>query len=201
MQILIAEDDRSSRRILEATLTHWGYQVVTTSDGNEAWRVLQQDDCPPLVVLDLEMPGLDGIEVCHRVRETSDSQLPYIIFLSASEEKQIIAEGLKAGADDYVTKPFDSEELQARIQVGARVVRLQQSLTGRIRELEEATTRIKQLHGLLPICANCKKIRDDKGYWNQIGKRQLGSSASGDSVEKELFQARQTRVTQCIIIV
>ena len=168
MRVLIAEDDRPSRRLLEATLTQWGYEVLSAADGTEAWQALQQDDRPQLVVLDLEMPGLDGIEVCRRVREISDSQLPYIIFLSAWEEKNDITDGLLAGADDYVTKPFDSDELRARIQVGARVVKLQEVLTGRLRELEEALSRIKQLHGLLPICASCKKIRDDKGYWNQI---------------------------------
>lgn len=168
MRILIAEDDRFSRRLLEAALTRWGYEVVSTSDGTEAWQELQQDDRPSLVILDLEMPGLDGIEVCRRVRESSDSQLPYIIFLSAWEGKKDISEGLRSGADDYVTKPFDSDELRARIQVGARVVKLQEALANRIKELEEAMSRIKQLHGLLPICASCKKIKDDKGYWSQI---------------------------------
>ncbi|MCH8986863.1 response regulator, partial [Patescibacteria group bacterium] len=168
MRVLIAEDDRPSRRLLEATLTQWGYEVLSTADGTEAWQVLQQDDRPSLVVLDLEMPGLDGIEVCRKVREISDSQLPYIIILSAWEGKKDITDGLRAGADDYVTKPFDSDELRARIQVGARVVELQEALTGRLRELEDAISRIKQLHGLLPICASCKKIRDDQGYWNQI---------------------------------
>ena len=168
MRVLIAEDDRASRRLLEATLTQWGYEVVSTTNGTEAWQVLRQDDRPSLVVLDLEMPGLDGIEVCRKVREISDSQLPYIIILSAWEGKKDITDGLRAGADDYVTKPFDSDELRARIQVGARVVELQEALTGRLRELEDAISRIKQLHGLLPICASCKKIRDDQGYWNQI---------------------------------
>ena len=168
MRVLIAEDDRASRRLLEATLTQWGYEVVSTTNGTEAWQVLRQDDRPSLVVLDLEMPGLDGIEVCRKVREISDSQLPYIIILSAWEGEKDITDGLRAGADDYVTKPFDSDELRARIQVGARVVELQEALTGRLRELEDAISRIKQLHGLLPICASCKKIRDDQGYWNQI---------------------------------
>lgn len=168
MRVLIAEDDRFSRRLLEATLTQWGYEVLSTADGTEAWQELQQGDRPSLVILDLEMPGLDGIEVCRRVRESSDSQLPYIIFLSAWEGKNDITEGLRSGADDYVTKPFDSDELRARIQVGARVVKLQEALANRLRELEEAMSRIKQLHGLLPICASCKKIKDDKGYWSQI---------------------------------
>ena len=97
MRVLIADDDRSTRRLLEAALTQWGYEVLSTADGTEAWQALQQHDRPPLVVLDLEMPGLDGIEVCRKVRESSDSQLPYIIFLSAWERKEDITEGLQAG--------------------------------------------------------------------------------------------------------
>lgn len=168
MRILIADDDRISRCILEAALTRWGYAVQSAVDGTEAWQALQRHDRPSLVVLDLEMPGLDGIEVCRRVRESSDSQLPYIIFLTAWEGKGDITKGLQAGADDYVTKPFDPDELQARIQVGARVVDLQQALANRLSQLEQATSQIKQLHGILPICANCKKIRDGEGSWNQI---------------------------------
>ena len=168
MRVLIAEDDRASRRLLEASLTEWGYEVLALADGTEAWQALQQDDRPPLVVLDQEMPGLDGIEVCRRVREKSDSQLPYIIFLSAWEGKKDIAKGLRIGADDYVTKPFDAEELQARVLVGARVVTLQQELTDRVTQLEEAMSRIKQLQKLLPICASCKKIRDDQDSWHPL---------------------------------
>ena len=119
MRILIADDNRTSRHILEAALTRWGYAIQLTVDGTEAWQALQRYDRPSLVVLDLEMPGLDGIEVCRRARESSDSQLPYIIFLTAWEGKGDITKGLPAGADDYVTKPFDPDELHARIQVGA----------------------------------------------------------------------------------
>ena len=103
----------------------------------------------PLLVLDLEMPGLDGLDVCRKVRMASDSQLPYIIFLSAFESKEDIAEGLLAGADDYVTKPFHPMELRARVHVGARVVELQQALANRVKELEDAFDKINQLHDLL----------------------------------------------------
>ena len=168
MRVLIAEDDLVSRRLLEGLLVKWGYDVVATVNGDEAWRTLQQKDAPSLMVLDWAMPGLDGLELCRRVREASDSQLPYIILLTAMEGKENIVEGLQAGVDDYVTKPFDPEELQARIQVGVRVLGLQSALTNRLKELEDALSRIKRLQGLLPICASCKKIRDDKGYWNEV---------------------------------
>lgn len=154
--------------MLEVTLTQWGYEVQLAIDGTEAWEALRQKNRPPLVVLDLQMPGMDGIEVCRRVREVSDSQLPYIIILTAREGKGNTTEGLRAGADDYVTKPFDPDELRARFQVGARVVGMQEALSNRLAELEKAQSHIEQLQGILPICANCKRIRDDKGTWNQI---------------------------------
>jgi DNA-binding response OmpR family regulator len=168
MRVLISEDDRLSRRLLEAMLVAWGYDVCVTSDGVEALDVLNQADAPALAVLDWSMPRLDGIEVCKMIRESSNAPLPYIILLTAREGTENMVEGLSAGADDYVTKPFDPNELQARIQVGARVVKLQSALSERVRDLEEALSRIKRLHGLLPICSSCKKIRDDGGYWNQI---------------------------------
>ena len=149
-------------------LVEWGYEVVVTTNGREAWQALERENAPPLALLDCAMPELDGAELCRRLRETSDSQLPYIILLTPREGKENIVAGLQAGVDDYMTKPFDPEELRARVQVGVRVVSLQSALTDRFTELEDALRRIKRLHGLLPICASCKKIRDDKGYWNQL---------------------------------
>ena len=168
MKVLIAEDDLVSRRLLEATLAKWGYEVVVTVDGHEAWQVLQQQGAPPLAILDWMMPGVDGLEVCRKVRSASDSQLPYIILLTARDGKPRMVEGLDAGADDYVTKPFDPEELHARIRVGERVLGLQSALADRAHQLEGASSRIKILQGLLPICASCKKIRDDEGCWNEL---------------------------------
>ena len=168
MRILIAEDDRVSRRLLEATLAKWGYEVVVTVDGIDAWQVLQLEDAPPMAILDWAMPGLDGLDVCRRVRGAGDSQLPYIILLTAFVGEEKIVEGLGTGADDYVTKPFNSKDLQARIRVGERMLGLQSALADRLHQLELALSRIKRLQGLLPICSSCKKIRDDKGYWNQL---------------------------------
>ena len=168
MRILIAEDDRVSRRLLEITLANWGHEIVLAVDGIDAWQAQRTPDAPSLAVLDWMMPGLDGVEVCRRVRDASGSQLPYIILLTSKGRSEDIAEGLGAGADDYITKPFNLHELQARILVGLRIVRLQNEVRLRMTELEEALSRIKKLQGLLPICASCKSIRDDKGYWNQI---------------------------------
>ena len=141
MRVLIAEDEPVSRRLLEVTLVKWGYEVVSTIDGTSAWQALQLENAPPLAILDWTMPGLDGPEVCQRVRKASNSQLPYIIILTAREGKSKIVEGLHAGADDYVTKPFDPEELRARIRVGERVLGLQSTLADRVRELEGALSK------------------------------------------------------------
>jgi len=170
MKVLIAEDDPVSRRVLEATLAKCGYHVVVTCDGVAAWQELKSEDAPKLAILDWMMPGMDGLEVCRKVRESPDHRPTYIILLTARGRREDIVAGLQAGADDYVTKPFDSGELRARVQVGIRIIELQESLTRRVRELEDALSQIKQLQGLLPICSYCKRIRDDQNYWQQVEK-------------------------------
>ncbi len=138
MRVLIAEDDAVSRHLLEAFLAKWGYEVVAVKYGSEAWQVLQEEDAPKLAVLDWMMPGLDGPEVCHRARAGPQTRPTYIILLTARDTKADIVQGLEAGADDFVTMPFDSKELLARARVGARVVELQGNLVARVRELEDA---------------------------------------------------------------
>ena len=168
MRVLIAEDDPISRRLLEVTLSRWGYAVVVTADGTGAWEALRQSEAPSLVILDWMMPGMDGPEVCRKVLAIPGATPPYIILLTAKGRRADIVAGLEAGANDYITKPFDREELRARVAVGVRVLGLEQSLAERVRALEEALTQIKQLRGLLPICAYCKRIRDDRNYWQQV---------------------------------
>ncbi len=128
MRILIAEDDFTSRRLLEAVLAKWGYDVVSARDGHEAWEKLQSVDAPKLAVLDWMMPKMDGIEVCYRLRQMEKTIPTYIILLTARDGKKDIVKGLEAGADDYIAKPFDNNELRARINVGRRIVELQASL-------------------------------------------------------------------------
>ncbi len=168
MKILIAEDDLTSRRILEATLNKWGYEVATTSDGLEALKALQVENPPPLAIVDWMMPGMDGVEFYRQVRQTQTHTPTYLILLTSKGKKEDIVAGLEAGANDYIRKPFDRDELRARIQVGERVVELQSALAERVKMLEEALSKIKTLHGLLPICSYCKKIRNDQDYWQQI---------------------------------
>jgi len=168
MRILVAEDQAVSRRILEASLRKWGYEVTAAEDGSRAWEVLQSKEPPQLAILDWLMPGMDGIEICRKLRENPQTQTVYVILLTARTGREDKIHGLKAGADDYVTKPFDRDELRARVQVGIRVLALQGALAQRVRQLEEALSRVKQLQGLLPICSYCKKIRNDRNYWQQV---------------------------------
>ena len=168
MKILIAEDESMSRRLLESALIKWGYEVVVTCDGGQAWDVLQASDAPQLAILDWMMPELDGREICQRVRANPETASIYIILLTANGEKGDIVAGLASGANDYVTKPFDREELQARVEVGARMIELQQSLKNRVQELQDALAQVKQLQGILPICSYCKHVRDDQNYWQQV---------------------------------
>jgi diguanylate cyclase (GGDEF)-like protein len=128
MKILIAEDDITSRRILTAVLAKWGFTPLVTEDGNAAWAALHQIDAPKLVLLDRNMPGMDGLEICRRLRAEESAHPPYVILLTSHGEKQDIVRGLEAGANDYVTKPYHSAELQARIRVGQRMVELQAHL-------------------------------------------------------------------------
>jgi DNA-binding response OmpR family regulator len=168
MKILIAEDEPIFRRLLEDVLTKWGYDLVVTSDGTQAWEALQQENAPRLAILDWMMPGMDGLGVCRRVRESPATALTYILLVTAREANEDIVAGLEAGANDYVTKPFNREELRARVGVGARMVELQFNLEERVKELQQTLAHVKQLQGILPICCYCKKVRDDDKYWQRV---------------------------------
>lgn len=128
MKILIAEDDPVSRRLLEAFLRKWGYAVVAVAKGDDAWALLEAEEPPRLAILDWMMPGIEGVEICRRVRERIGRPYTYMILLTARGHKQSLLTGLKAGADDYLSKPFDAEELRARLQVGERILKVQDEL-------------------------------------------------------------------------
>lgn len=168
MKILIAEDDSVTRRTLEALLNKWGYTVLVCSDGAEACETLQAEVGPVLAILDWMMPHMDGLQVCRAIKASPRPEPTYVILLTAKEGGEDVVTGLQAGADDYVTKPFDREELRARVQVGGRVIALQLSLAERVSALEDALLRVRQLNRLLPICSYCKKIRNDHNYWEQV---------------------------------
>lgn len=156
MRILIAEDDAVSRRVLEAHLAKWGYEMVITRNGQEAWEAMQREDSPKLAILDWMMPSMDGVELVRRLREQPRSYYIYVIMLTAKGLKEDIIAGLDAGADDYLTKPFNVHELQARLRTGKRILHLQEKLLEAQRALrEEAThdhlTKVWNRAGLLEI--------------------------------------------------
>lgn len=168
MKILVAEDDSVSQQVLVAVLEKWGYEVLPTDDGQQAWDILQKEDSPKLAVLDWMMPNMSGIDVCKKLRELKTDNPVYVIMLTALTDKAYIVEGLDAGANDYVAKPFDMDELQARVRVGCRVLELQQALSDRVLELQDALNHVKTLQGILPLCMHCHKIRDDQESWLRI---------------------------------
>jgi sigma-B regulation protein RsbU (phosphoserine phosphatase) len=167
MKILIAEDEKISRKILEMTLIKASYEVVAVEDGLKALASIQEK-VPDMLITDWMMPDLDGVELCRRVRAINLPSYVYIVFLTSLTQKENITQGLDAGADDYISKPFERTELLARVRAGERVIQLEKSLRQKNKELSEALVQVKQLKGLLPICMFCKKIRNDKNYWQQV---------------------------------
>ncbi|MEW6238859.1 MAG: response regulator [Candidatus Omnitrophota bacterium] len=175
MKILIADDDPTALFLLQENLTEWGFDIALASDGNEAWNLIQQTSQPQIAILDWIMPGMNGLEICSRLRQEEKDRYIYILLLTSKNRCENIVQGLEAGADDYIIKPFDALELKARIATGKRIIELQDELlqvrekqNQLILELTQALENVKTLSGLIPICAWCKKIRDDEGYWNRV---------------------------------
>jgi sigma-B regulation protein RsbU (phosphoserine phosphatase) len=153
MKILVVDDDSTLRFILESNLTRMGHSVVAAVDGVEALTIFAKTHVP-LVISDMMMPGLDGLELCRRIRQANRAQYTYVILLTGVEGREGYLNGMRAGADDFLNKPFDAELLAARLNVAERILNLQ--------------TEVKHLAGLLPICSCCKKVRDDHNYWHQV---------------------------------
>ena len=128
LKILVAEDNPVTRKLLQAGLARAGYEVVACADGSQAWELLSRDDAPSLVILDWMMPGMDGVTICREIRKIERKQYTYIILLTGKTGKEDVIEGLEAGADDYIFKPFDAHELRVRVRAGSRIVSLQQDL-------------------------------------------------------------------------
>ena len=168
MRILVADDDPIGRRLLERALGKSGHDVVVVPNGADAWQVLSAPDPPALAILDWMMPELTGIELCRKARETEWAVEPYLIVLTSRGATADVVTALEAGANDYITKPFEIEELRARVSVGERIVTLQQQLSDRVRALEEAFAHVHQLQGLIPICAWCGQVRNDGNFWEQV---------------------------------
>jgi two-component system cell cycle response regulator len=175
MQVLIAEDDAISRRVLEATLAKWGYDALVTSDGEEAWGRLKARNAPKLAILDWMMPGMDGLDVCRRIRQKDDGgTYTYVILLTTKGQKEDVIAGMDAGADDYITKPFDSGELHVRLRAARRVLDLESQLLAAQEALQD-----EALHDSLT------------GLWNR--------TAIIDILQKEL--SRSVRDGACVGVI
>jgi diguanylate cyclase (GGDEF)-like protein len=156
--VLIADDSPISRRVLEAVLSKWGFEVISVADGAQAWTILQRDDAPRLAILDWMMPGLSGPDVCRLVRQNGRPEYTYIILLTARNEKADLITGMESGADDYLVKPFDNNELKVRLGPGRRIIELQQQLLSAQEQLREqatrdALTRLWNRHAIAEILA------------------------------------------------
>jgi DNA-binding response OmpR family regulator len=153
VKVLIADDDAISGLALAAKLKKLGHEVIVTKNGRDAWYAYRTNN-PQIVITDWIMPVVDGPDLCRMIRADARVQYTYIIMLTASESKDNYIAGMNAGADDFVTKPFDAEGLKARLRVAERVLNLQST--------------VDQLEGLLPICSYCKKIRDGNNAWQPV---------------------------------
>jgi two-component system, cell cycle response regulator len=183
MKIMIVEDDAITRRILESSLKKWGYEVISVIDGSAAWEIMRNPNAPSLVISDWMMPNMDGVELCKKIRAIEKAEYTYFILLTTKTEKKDIIEGLESGADDFIVKPFDHEELKSRVKIGKRIIRLEQRiiqlantdfLTGIMNRrafmarLEEEVSRsVRHKKGLTVIIADIdhfKKINDSYGH-------------------------------------
>jgi DNA-binding response OmpR family regulator len=167
VRALIADDDRVTATILASALRRWGFSATLAHDGRATWEHIVTHR-PQMIILDWMMPEINGVELCRRIRQEPGSSHAYVILLTSRDASADRVTGLDAGADDYVTKPFDREELRARIMVGRRVARIQSELSDRVSELQQALANVRQLEGLIPICSYCSRIRSDQDSWEQM---------------------------------
>ena len=168
LRALVADDDRVTATVLAASLREWDFDVTVAHDGAAAWEVISGNAPPALAILDWMMPQVDGIALCARVRAQPALASMYIVLLTSRDSIEDMVAGLEAGADEYLVKPFNANELRARVRTARRVISLQRDLVDKVAALEDALTNVKQLRGLLPMCSYCKRIRDDGDYWQQL---------------------------------
>jgi CheY-like chemotaxis protein len=167
IRALIADDDRVGATLLSKTMAAWNFDTRVAHDGEAAWTLIHAH-APQVAIVDWMMPGLDGPDLCRRIRRDAATAHLYVILLTARDSREDLLAGLNAGADDYLVKPFDHEELLARLRVGVRVVTLQERLAERVAALETAVSTVKRLEGLIPICSYCKRIRSESDDWEQL---------------------------------
>lgn len=164
-RLLLADDDAVARMMLERALLELGYEVQLATDGLSAWQLLSALAPPRIAVIDWMMPAPDGVELCRRLRRL-DGPLIYTILLTGRGGG--VVEALDAGAHDFLTKPVDLEELRSRLDVGRRLIAAEDAREAVIAELQAALAEVDTLRGLLPICANCRSVKDRAGYWRSL---------------------------------
>ena len=168
MKVLVAEDELVTRLMVQVSLENWGYDVLEAKDGREAMELFGRGEVPRIAIIDWEMPEVDGLEVCKRLREQESENPPYIILLTAHGSKNDMLLGFDAGADDYITKPFNSDELRARVRVADRLIRSQDMLAATVTELKSAINQLDTLQDSLTVCEKCHRIEDiDEGTWHE----------------------------------
>lgn len=167
MKVLAVDDDRVTLLTLQRLLSKFGYQVLTANNGTDALRLFL-DQRPQIMITDWMMPEMEGPTMVKTIRAFAETDYTYIIMLTSRQDKDDMMAGMLAGVDEFLTKPIDPDQLRARLRVGKRIMLLQESLAKRVRELEEERQHVRMLQGFLPICAYCKKIRDDENLWSQI---------------------------------
>ncbi len=165
--ILVVDDTRDNLRVLDAILTNAGYEVCLFRSARMALHSLELNK-PDLILLDICMPEMDGFTLCENMKSMPDCSSIPVLFISALNDVKDKVKAFSAGGVDYITKPFQAEEVLARVKTHVSIFQLEQKLLAKNRDLEEALERINTLRGLIPICSNCKKVRDDSGYWEQI---------------------------------
>lgn len=165
-RILVVDDIQSDRMLLEKILSNAGFTVQTADDGAACIACLEASP-PDLIFLDINMTPVDGYMLCAQIKDSEHRDIP-VIFISANTDAINKVQAFNSGGMDYITKPYQSEEVVARATVHIENHSLQQELRNSIEQLERALGEVKQLKGLLPICASCKNVRDDQGYWNSI---------------------------------
>ena len=202
MRILLAEDEPMDRELLVAYLVTWGHEVIPCTDGNEAWERLQQPSSPRLALLDWMMPGMDGVELCRRIRRSGNQTRTHVILVTGKNRREDIVAGLAAGADDYVVKPFDQEELRARVNVGVRVVGLCEQLvkSERLRVLvETAGASAHEVSQPLSVVLGLSQLLSQmdglpEGAPDKLDRLELAARRLGDIVRR--MQNVQTYATR-----
>lgn len=165
--ILVVDDVAKNLEVICNILSLENYQISVAGDGHKAWNILQRLN-PDLILLDIMMPNIDGYTLCRRLKEVEGKKDIPIIFVTARTGREDLIRGFEVGAVDYITKPFNSAELLARVRTHVSLYRANKRNEFLIAELRNALSQVKTLSGLLPICSGCKQIRDDDGYWRQV---------------------------------